>query len=366
MTVRRRYISLLLPNGPLHRTPPRLARLAVALLAGCVFWFILAHDLSGVGQSVAAAGDFTLHWWAGNALRSGHSPYAVINAVSKAYPYCSGYLYWLPTAVMLSPFTLVSLFTAMPLFTGLSVAIFTFAITRDGYWRLPFLLSAPAVYAILGGQVVLLVVAAMLIPSLAWLAPMKYTMGFAGLASTLSRRYAVLFALPVLASIAVWPFWPLAWFRELHDVAGRYYHVPVLVTGGFLLPLAALRWRLPEARLLLVMAFAPQTMFNYDQLPLLLVARGRTQAIVFALVTYLPRWLNDRMYGPSTVDREALFSHLAPLIVACYYLPCLAIVLSRPNAGAVPSWLDRVMERSPRWLRGESVGGRSTPARAIL
>jgi hypothetical protein len=324
--------------------------LTMALLAGAFFWAILARDVRV--EVVGAAGDFTLHWWAGNALRSGHSPYAVINAVSKAYPYCSGYMYWLPTAVMLSPFTLLPLAAAMPLFVGLSVAVFAFAITCDGYWRLPFLLSAPVVYGTLGGEVVLLVVATMMIPSLGWLAPMKYTTAFAGLAATLSRRDAGLFALPVLVSIAVWPWWPLAWFHELHDVAGRYYHVPLLVTGGFLLPLAGLRWRRPEARLLFVMACAPQTMFNYDQLPLLLVARGRTQAILFALATYLPRWLNDRIYGPSTVDREALFGHLAPFIVVCYYLPCLAIVLLRPNQGVVPDWLERVAARAPAWIRG--------------
>jgi len=191
-------------------------------------------------------------------------------------------------------------------------------------------------------------------------------MGCAGLAATLSRRYAILFALPVIASVIVWPWWPLAWFNELHDVAGHYYHIPLLVKGGFLVPLALSRWRRPEARLLLVMACAPQTMFNYDQLPLLLIARGRIQVAAFALLSYVPRWLNDIIYGPSAADREALFNHLAPFIVACYYLPSLAIVLSRPNDCTVPPWLDRVMMRSPHWLRGEAVDPRRTGVGSTL
>lgn len=336
----------------------RVPRFVIALLAGCVFGAISAHNARD-------GADFTLHWWAGNALRRGESPYAVINAVSTTWPYCSGYLYWLPAAAILSPLSLLPLLTALPLFVGVSVAVFTFAITRDGYWRLSFLASAPVLYGTDGGQVVLLVVAAMFIPSLAWLATMKYTIGLAGVAFTLSRRYVLWFALPVLVSVAVWPWWPLAWFHELHDVAGRYYHVPVFVAGGFLLPLAALRWRRPEARLLFVMACAPQTMFNYDQLPLLLVARGPIQAAAFALLTYLPRWLNDLIYGPSTADREALFNHLAPFIIACYYLPCLVLVLRRPNTGAVPAWLERVAERFPLWLRGDVVDARFSDRRRI-
>jgi hypothetical protein len=48
---------------------------------------------------------------------------------------------------------------------------------------------------------------------------------------------------------------------ELHDtVGGPYYHVPVLVVGGFLTLAAVAKWRLPEARLLVVMACVPQTM----------------------------------------------------------------------------------------------------------
>ena len=333
-----------------NQPPPVIARIALALCAGIAAWALLSHNmrLDGVG----AAGDFTLHWWAGNALLRGESPYAVINAVSKAWPYCSGYMYWLPTAAILSPFALLPLQLAMPLFMGISIAALAMALTRDGYTRLPVLLSASVVYGVLGGEVTVLVVAAMLVPSLAWLAPMKYTMGFAGLAARPSLRSAVLFTLPLVVSVLVWPWWPVAWFHELHDVAGRYYHIPVLVTGGFLLPLAALRWRCPEARLLLVMACAQQTMFNYDQLPLLLVARGPIQVTTFALLSYLPQWLNNHIYGPSTADREALFGHFAPIIVACYYLPCLALILSRPNEGVVPSWIERIADRAPIWTRG--------------
>ena len=35
-------------------------------------------------------------------------------------------------------------------------------------------------------------------------------------------------------------------------------------------------------------------------------------------------------------------------------LPTLAIVLRRPNVGAVPAWLERRVARLPLWLRGAS------------
>jgi hypothetical protein len=57
--------------------PTRRARIALACLAGLAAYLIAATTSNN---------DFTLHWWAGRALLEGKSPYAVINAISPAYP----------------------------------------------------------------------------------------------------------------------------------------------------------------------------------------------------------------------------------------------------------------------------------------
>jgi len=121
------------------------------------------------------------------------------------------------------------------------------------------------------------------------------------------------------------------------------------------LPLAALRWRRPEARLLLVMACIPQTMLFYDQLPLLVVARNFRQSLYFCLVSYAAAVVAVLIYGGGPKDRALLFAQNAPVIVGCYYLPCLILVLLRPNTGDVPHWLERLTKHLPTWLRGHSV-----------
>jgi hypothetical protein len=326
--------------------PPISIRLAIAIASGIAYWFFVVQRLRAVG-SYGLAFDFTLHWWAGDALRRGYSPYAVINAFSPLYPFCSGYLYFLPTAIIIEPFAYLPMQTAMPVFVGISMAVFGFALTRDGYWRLPFIACAPAFYSAISGQVVPLVTATMLMPSLAWLAPMKYTTALAGGAYTISRKYVVRASIVLLVSIVAFPWWPRQWVGELSDVAGKYYDIPVALTGGLLLLTAAFKWRRPEARMLGVLACLPQTMFFYDQLPLFVIASNYRQALLLAAGSYIAPALKTTLLA-GNLDRAAALHAIAPIILCCYYLPCLAIVLIRPNEGRVPAWLDRI-GKSKSW-----------------
>ena len=191
--------------------------------------------------------------------------------------------------------------------------------------------SLPVASGALGGVVTPLVVAAMFLPSLGWLAPMKYTIAGAGFVARPSWRYAFGAAAITLVSVAIWPWWPLQWFHELHDVAGKYYHVPVVAWPGFFVLLALARWRRPEARLLVAMALVPQTMAFYDQLPLLLVARDYRQALIMALASWIPPGVVFLLHRTLAADRATLFAWNAPVIVLCYYLPLLVVVLRRPN-----------------------------------
>ena len=328
-----------LTNEAISGSPPSSQRLIAAIAVGGVAALITFLRFPPNGP-LLLPGDYTLHWWAGDALRRGYSPYAVINAWSPLYPFCSGYLYWLPTALLLEPLAWLSMQWAMIVFTACSAGVFTFALTRDGWWRLPFLASLPFYHAIMGGQVTPLVIAAVLLPSLGWLAPMKYTMAAAGFAYNLSRRYALLAAGIVTLSVLIAPWWPLQWWHELGDVAGRYYHIPLLVPGGVLTLCALLRWRRPEARLLVGMTCIPQTMLYYDQLPLLLVAQSRKQALAMTLVSWLPVPVVAALHGGAmSAERQQLFAWNAPVIVALYYLPAMIVVLCRSNVGDLPTWL---------------------------
>lgn len=317
---------------------------------GLLAWAFAALKLRAAGPYFIA-GDFTWHWRAADALLRGYSPYRVINTM-PVYPFSGGYPYFLSTAAVIAPFGLLPARVAMPIFAGLSVAVLAFAFTKDGFWRLPLLMSAPVVWATSTGQLTPLITAAILVPSLGWLAPMKYTIGFAGGAYNLSLRYSVLATGIVLASVVIWPWWPAEWWAELRDVPDRLYYIPVLISAGPLLLLALLRWRRPEARLLFVMACVPQSMIYYDQLPLALLARSYRQALLLAILSYVGPALAILLYGTSPVERTHLFAENAPIIVATYYLPSLGLVLVRPNEGRAPRWLEVVAKRLPKWARG--------------
>jgi len=341
--------------------PPNLRlRLVVAALVAVCAWGFATLKVRAAGPYYIA-GDFTWHWRAADALLRGFSPYKVINTM-PVYPFSGGYPYFLSTAAVLMPFGLLAPQVALPIFSGLSIGLLAFAFTRDCFWRLPLLVSLPVIWSTTAGQLTPLITAAMLVPTLGWLAPVKFTIGAAGAAYNLSLRYVLLAVGIVILSVIIWPWWPPEWWAELKDVPGRWYHVPALVPGGFVLLLSIVRWRRPEARLLAVMACVPQTMLFYDQLPLTLTAQSYRQALAASIWSYIAPAIAIAIYGAGAVERGLLFARNAPIILVLYYLPCLIIVLRRPNEGSVPSWLEHATAKLPRWLRGSSVTrGQSTP-----
>jgi hypothetical protein len=338
---------------PDPRTNPSIqARISIALAVAIVAGVFAGFKLRQAGPYFVA-GDFTWHWRAADALLRGLSPYKVINT-TPVYPFSGGYPYFLSTPLVLLPFGKMAPPAAMALFSGLSAGVLAYAFTHDGYWRLPLLLSAPVVWSTSTGQLTPLITAAMLVPSLGWLAPMKFTIGAAGAAYNLSRRYVLTAVGIVAVSVVIWPWWPREWIAELNDFPRRLYHVPVLIPGGILILLVLLRWRRPEARLVASMACIPQTMLFYDQLPLCLVAQTYRQALFAALWSYAAPFITVAIYGPAPEERGLLFSQIAPIIVFAYYVPCMIAILFRPNVGSLPHWLERMSSVLPSRLRGRS------------
>jgi hypothetical protein len=200
--------------------------------------------------------------------------------------------------------------------------------------------------------------AALFPPALGIAAGVKPNLAFAMLACQSTRR-AVLQAFLgggtlLLISLAIQPSWPMDWLRTLHSSAtASEYVIPITTVPGFPLALAVLRWRRPEARMLLCMAAIPQAGFFYDQFPLLLVPQSRRQMILavglsqLALLT--PNVLPFDRRTPVTLSHA-----LMPLIIVAAYLPALIMVLNRPNEGPIPAWIERVVSLRPSWLRGSS------------
>ncbi len=311
-----------------------MARVTLALAVGLVCWVFLVLKARADGPG-AWVSDFTIHWLAADAFRHGYSPYRVINAWSNQYSFNVGYVYWLPTAVILSPFAWLPMQVAMRLFSALSAAVFTYAITRDGWWRLPFLASLPFVWCVAAGQTVPLVTAAIFLPALGWLAPIKYTTAAAGAAFNLSRVYVFSAAAVVVVSVILWPSWPREWWVDLHEGVGPpNWHIPIRVAGGVVLLAALTKWRRPEARFLAVMACVPQTMLYYDQLPLLVVARTYRQALALSVASWVAPIVFVSLHPGGPFPRTTLFAYTAPVIVWCYYIPCLVLILFRPNKSA--------------------------------
>jgi hypothetical protein len=299
---------------------------AIAVSAGVLAFALLTLRIRAYG-GYAYALDFTPHWRAVDALRRGYSPYEVINGFSTLYPFGAGYLNVLPAALLLYPFAWASPEHAAAIFNGIAVGLFAYACARTG--RLPLLLSAPVFFAAKAAQTTPLVTAAMVVPSLGFLAPIKFTTGLAGAAYNLNKRYIIGAGLVCFISIIFFPWWPIEWWHERTDMVATYYHVPLLVTGGLLVLLALMKVRQPEARLLAVMACLPQTMLFYDQLPLTLVARTFRESLIVSLASWVGPCVAIVVHGSGPITHVAEFAENAPIIVCSYYLPCLALVLLR-------------------------------------
>jgi hypothetical protein len=124
--------------------------------------------------------------------------------------------------------------------------------------------------------------------------------------------------------------------------------------GGFLLALAALRWRRPEARLLLAIAIAPQTIVPYDLVPLAVVPESRREVLLMAL-GWMVVYLVQVSLAPISIAAYVQFpthDYLPrgwyAMLVAGYLVP-LALVLRRPNVSpsGLPSAVALAHSSSP-------------------
>lgn len=325
--------------------PSRSARLAVALLvaaAAAAYATHVAHAEPGYTS------DFDQIWAAARALGRGTSPYQEIGP-GRHFEYEFPFFYPLPAVILSWPLAWLPLVAARAAFCAVTTGLLAWAVTRESWARLPLFASMGFVHCVVLVQWSPLLIAATLLPALGGVLLAKPNLGLALAAARLTdprpgapRRWAaaaIAGGTALLgASFAAWPSWTAEWLANLHSAG--HVSAPLLRAGGPLLLLAALRWRQPEARLLLALACTPQTPIVVEALPLFLVTRSTREALWLAIFSYVAY-----IGGGLTWDGRTTSSyfHAAGIAsVVALYLPCLVIVLRRPNRGPVPAWADRL------------------------
>ena len=322
--------------------PRRGARLLAAAGAGCLMAGLVAH----LAWLPATATDFEVDWRGAQDLLRGVDPFiASWDYTTPEFPWA---LVHPPPALLVAlPFAGLNLLAASIAFVALSAGLLAYAVTARAWWPLLILLSGPAVQAFWLAQWPPIVTAGFLLPGLGWLLAARPHLGLALWCASPSVERAWRLALWVLGAYAVstiiLPGWPASYLVAL---APQPHQPIVLRPWGWILLLAAFRWRDPAGRLLLALALVPQVGFFYDGLPLFLTARSALQGAFYAgvsLAGYLA-WHHWVRTPDFFVTVEAGW----PLVLATVYLPALGLLAWNSVPGAP---LERGGERA--------VGGRT-------
>lgn len=293
------------------------------------------------GTVLTTTTDFEVYWLASRLLARGVNPYP-LRAGDAGWPLSEALFYPAPALIVVWPFHSFILPVAAGAFFGTASGLLAWRLSRDGLWRL-WMLGTPAfiMAAILGQWSPFLVVGA-LIPGAGFLLACKPTIGLACFIYRPTWIAAISVAGISFLSLILLPTWPLEWLTNIQIIANhpRVDHPsPITQPFGWLLLLAAIRWRQPEARLLFAMACVPQLLYFADQLALGLVARKRSEAVALAWCGLIAAvtWF---VLLPVGVPHVA---PAAPYVMAGLYLPALIVVLRRSNEGPVPAWVDRAL-----------------------
>jgi hypothetical protein len=307
----------------------RRARITASVLLGVLMGLVAYEGMRRPGSP----GDFLYWHTAARALLDGESPYTVIPAVDPQR-FHSPFYYPLPAAMLIVPIAWLPYAVSGAVFVGVSCGLLAYVLLANGWWSLLAFLSPNVLISARSGAWPPLIAAAAVLPIAGIALVAKPNLGVASFASRPSWWPVGAAAVLVALSFLVQPSWLGEWRESLRYLGRTHeYPLPVLATGAVLVPLALLRWRRPEARLLTALACVPQQPFLYDQTALWLVPRTRREFMLFLGLTQVLAlvWL--------------LVTKSPVVTLSVQYLTALAMVLRRPNEG--DSWLFGLWERRP-------------------
>ena len=269
-------------------------------------------------------------------MLQGVDPYPLVGP-GRAYNWDWAELLYPGNAMVLAiPLSWLPEIVAACVFVWLSTALLAYAVTERGWDRLFIFPSSAFIVAARAAQWSPLFSAAYCLPWLGFMLSAKPNLGAAIGLSSSSRKTVVMgiagFLVLGAISLVMLPTWPRSW---LAAVSASNVLIPILRPGGFVILLALLRWKRPEARLILLLACVPQTGSWYEALPLLLVATTRRETQILSLVSSLGYLLvlGFLIRG----QPEAQFNaEVSSLMIAFAYLPAMIVVLRRANEGPMP------------------------------
>jgi len=294
------------------RINPALLFLLLALLLVVACRLLVSPWLPGQSS------DFDLLYNAAASLVRGESAYPT---AAQSFPYP------LPAVLLAVPFSFLPLALARPLFDILVGWAFAFALWRlRGPNGLLALMSGAYLFAMASSQTTPLMVAAILLPALGFLLAVRPNVSAAlwiARPSWLAIPGAILF---LGLSLAIQPSWPREWWMAL-PADNAFLAPPILRPMGFLLLLAAIKWRTPEARLLLGMAFIPQTTLPYELVALALIPANRLEMAVYVVGSWMAVVASNHM------QLAEWGSTGWPISLCTVYVPMLYLVLRRPSTG---------------------------------
>jgi hypothetical protein len=184
-------------------------------------------------------------------------------------------------------------------------------------------------------------VAASLVPVLGFLLAVKPNTSVSLWIARPSRMAALGVSAFLLLSLLVRPSWPRDWWMALLQ-DNTDLVPPVLRPFGLVLLLAALRWRLPEGRLLLALAFVPQSTLPHELVPLALIPANLLQMGIYVTGSWIAVAVAaDRMHLSHNIAEWTAASW--PATLCAVYLPMLYLVLRRQGSRS-----GRVIEKERR------------------
>lgn len=303
--------------------PTTRIRFGIALIIGSLSGLFCIFALSRIGNG---AGDFNWQLRSARDLLAGSDPYRYPpGEYNIPYP--------LPTAMLAVPLAWMSNYVAGGVFFGFSSGILAWLILQKGRpWQLLIFLSWPFFYASLYAQWAPLVLCLYFAPAFLPVLLMKPQIA---LPLALTQRptwlgVGLTFVIGI-ASLVIYPTWPLVWLGQISTYQGIIPPLLVLPLGPLML-LALLRYRDRKAWLLLSMSAMPQRVL-YDQMALLLVASDLREILILILCSWISLpvliifggWIN-------LPDGWQL------LLLLTLYLPALGILLAPMLGGWIRKW----------------------------